>query len=149
MSWRWNTFSNPAYGSGWAFRTGASTERGPGSSRAHGEVTSADIVAAQAYIKQLPNAENSGFVRQYVSRMEAPDENTVIYHLNSPLAYLFSSTYLANPTSQPMIPKEMLDVLDTTPAVGSRTTQTRQLRTWATTSGAVLKAAASAEPLAA
>ncbi len=83
------------------------------------KVTSADILASQAYIKALPNAENSGFVRQYVTRMEAPDETTVVYHLNSPLAYLFSSTYLANPTSQPIIPKEMLDVLDTTPAVGS------------------------------
>ena len=83
------------------------------------KVTSADILATQAYVKTLPNAENSGFVRQYVSRMEAPDENTVIYNLTSPLAYAFSSTYLANPTAQPMIPKEMLDVLDTTPAVGS------------------------------
>ncbi|MGE0057658.1 MAG: ABC transporter substrate-binding protein [Dehalococcoidia bacterium] len=83
------------------------------------KVTSADILATQAYVKTLPNAENSGFVRQYVTKMEAPDENTVIYNLSSPLAYAFSSTYLANPTAQPMIPKEMLDVLDTAPAVGS------------------------------
>ncbi|MGE0057655.1 MAG: ABC transporter substrate-binding protein [Dehalococcoidia bacterium] len=83
------------------------------------KVTSADIVATQQYIKQMTNAENSGFIRQYVTRYEAPDENTVIYHLNSPLAYLFSSTYMANPTSQPMLPKEILDVIDSTPAIGS------------------------------
>ena len=67
-------------------------------------------------MKALPNAENSGFPRTYVSRMEAPDDNTVVYHLTSPLAYLFASTYLANPTAQPIIPKEMLPNLDTTAA---------------------------------
>jgi ABC-type transport system substrate-binding protein len=70
-------------------------------------------------VKQLPNAENSGFVRQYVARMEAPDANTVVYHLTSPYAYTFASTALCNPTAQMIIPKEMLATLDTTPAIGS------------------------------
>ena len=82
-------------------------------------VTSADILATQEYVKALPNAENSSFQRIFVDRMEAPDANTIIYHLKQPSAYLFSSTYLANPTAQPIIPKEMLDILDTTPAIGS------------------------------
>jgi ABC-type transport system substrate-binding protein len=82
-------------------------------------VTSEDIVATQEYVRALPNAENSGFVRQYVDRMEAPDKNTVIYHLTVPYAYTFASTALCNPTAQPIIPKEMLPVLDETPAIGS------------------------------
>jgi len=82
-------------------------------------VTSEDILATQAYVKQLPNAENSGFIRQYVDRMEAPDANTVIYHLKVPYAYTFASTALCNPTAQPIIPKELLGSLDTTPAIGS------------------------------
>ncbi len=83
------------------------------------KVTSEDILATQAYVKQLPNAENSGFVRQYVSRMEAPDANTVVYHLTKPYAYTFASTSLCNPTAQMMMPKEMLGNLDTTPPIGS------------------------------
>jgi peptide/nickel transport system substrate-binding protein len=83
------------------------------------KVSSSDIKAMVEYAKALSNAENSGFLRNYVTTVDAPDEETVIYNLKSPLAYLFSSTYMANPTSQPMIPKEMLPVLDTHPAVGS------------------------------
>ena len=83
------------------------------------KVTSEDILATQAYVKQLPNAENSGFVRQYVARMEAPDANTVVYHLTVPYAYTFASTALCNPTAQMIIPKEMLGGLDTTPPIGS------------------------------
>jgi peptide/nickel transport system substrate-binding protein len=83
------------------------------------KVVAADIKAMVEYAKALPNAENSGFLRNYVKSVDTPSEDTVVYNLSSPLAYLFSSTYLANPTSQPMIPKEMLEVLDTHPAVGS------------------------------
>ncbi|MGE0057656.1 MAG: ABC transporter substrate-binding protein [Dehalococcoidia bacterium] len=83
------------------------------------KVLSSDIKAMAEYAKALPNAENSGFLRSYVTSIDTPSEDTVVYNLKSPLAYLFSSTYLANPTSQPIIPKEMLDVLDTHPAVGS------------------------------
>lgn len=82
-------------------------------------VTAQDIVATQDYVKALPNAENSSFQRLFVERMEAPDAKTVIYHLKKPSAYLFSSTYLANPTAQPIIPKDMLEVLDTAPPIGS------------------------------
>jgi ABC-type transport system substrate-binding protein len=83
------------------------------------KVMSSDIKAEVEYAKALANAENSGFLRNYVTSVDTPAEDTVVYNLKSPLAYLFSSTYMANPTSQPIIPKEMLDVLDTHPAVGS------------------------------
>ncbi|MGE0059291.1 MAG: ABC transporter substrate-binding protein [Dehalococcoidia bacterium] len=82
-------------------------------------VTAADIVATQEYVKTLPNAENSQFQRTFVDRWEAPDANTVIIHLSKPSAYLLSSTYLANPTAQPIIPKELLSSLDTTLPIGS------------------------------
>jgi peptide/nickel transport system substrate-binding protein len=83
------------------------------------KVVSSDIKAEVEYAKALANAENSGFLRNYVTSVDTPAEDTVVYNLKSSLSYLFSSTYLANPTSQPMIPKEMLEVLDTHPAVGS------------------------------
>src|SRR5690606_31382689 len=44
---------------------------------------------------------------------------TVVFNLTKPFAYLFSSTMLANPTGQMIIPKEMLAGLDTTPPIGS------------------------------
>ncbi len=83
------------------------------------KVRASDIVATQNYVKALPNAENSGFQRNYLDRVEAPDDTTVIYYLKSPLAYALSASYLANATAQPIIPEEMLSVLDTSPAVGS------------------------------
>src|SRR5690606_27707720 len=82
-------------------------------------VKASDIVATQEYIKQLANAENSGFQRGYLDSIEAPDDNTVVMHLSRPAAYLFSTRFLANPTGQPIIPAEMIDVLETHPAVGS------------------------------
>lgn len=83
------------------------------------KVLASDIVATQNYVKGLPNAENSNFQRTFLDSAEAPNDTTVVYNLKVPAAYLFSSTYLANPTAQPIIPKELLDVIETTPAVGS------------------------------
>jgi ABC-type transport system substrate-binding protein len=82
-------------------------------------VLASDIVATQEYVKNLPNAENSQFQRTFVDHWEAPDDSTVVIVLKQPSAYLLSSTYLANPTAQPIIPKELLANLDTTPPVGS------------------------------
>lgn len=82
-------------------------------------VVASDVVATQEYVRNLPNAENSQFQRTFVDRWEAPDDLTVIIHLKQPSAYLFSSTYLANPTAQPIIPRELLGALDTTPPIGS------------------------------
>jgi ABC-type transport system substrate-binding protein len=83
------------------------------------KVLASDIVESQNYVRTLPQAENSNFQRTFLDRVEAPDDTTVVYHLKQPSAYLFSSTYLANPTSQPIVPKEMLAAMDSTPAVGS------------------------------
>jgi ABC-type transport system substrate-binding protein len=83
------------------------------------KVVASDIVNYQNYVKGLANAENAQFQRVFLDRAEAPNETTVIYHLKQPSAYLFSSTYLANPTAQPIVPKEIVDNIETTPAVGS------------------------------
>ena len=79
------------------------------------KVVASDIVATQEYVKQMTNPENAGFQRNFLDRIEAPNDNTVIFHLKNPTAYLFSSTYLANPTAQPIIPKEMLPQIDRNP----------------------------------
>jgi peptide/nickel transport system substrate-binding protein len=82
-------------------------------------VKASDIVNYQNYIKALPNAENSNFQRVFLDSAEAPNDTTVVYNLKVPSAYLFSSTYLANPTAQPIVPKEVVDNIEQTPAVGS------------------------------
>ncbi|MGE0686615.1 MAG: ABC transporter substrate-binding protein [Dehalococcoidia bacterium] len=82
-------------------------------------VVASDIVAYQNYVKGLANAENSNFQRVFLDRVEAPNDTTVVFNLKAPSAYLFSSTYLANPTAQPIVPKEVVENIEQTPAVGS------------------------------
>jgi peptide/nickel transport system substrate-binding protein len=82
-------------------------------------VKASDIVNYQNYVKGLSNAENALFQRTFLDSVEAPNDTTVIYNLKTPSAYLFSSTYLANPTAQPIVPKEVVDDIEHTPAVGS------------------------------
>jgi peptide/nickel transport system substrate-binding protein len=82
-------------------------------------VKASDIVNYQNYIAGLANAENSNFQRVFLDNAEAPNDTTLIYNLKVPSAYLFSSTYLANPTAQPIVPKEIVDNIEQTPAVGS------------------------------
>jgi ABC-type transport system substrate-binding protein len=83
------------------------------------KVLASDIVATQAYIQKSTTAYLSNFQRTFLDHCEAPDDTTVVWYMKQPYAYLFSSTGFAEPSSQPIIPKEMLEVLDTHPAVGS------------------------------
>jgi peptide/nickel transport system substrate-binding protein len=82
-------------------------------------VKASDIVAYQEYVRDLPNAENSGFQRIYMDKVEAPDDTTVIFTLKQPYAYLTSFSMLSSATEQVIVPEEMLDVLESHPAVGS------------------------------
>jgi peptide/nickel transport system substrate-binding protein len=82
-------------------------------------VVASDIANYQEYVKGLSNAENAQFQRVFLDRVEAPNDRTVVYNLKQPSAYLLSSTYLANPTAQPIVPKEVVDNIEQTPAVGS------------------------------
>jgi ABC-type transport system substrate-binding protein len=82
-------------------------------------VKASDIVAYQKYVGSIPDAENNVFQRNFLDSAEAPDDNTVVYHLKNPSAYLYSTRYLANPSAQPIVPQEMIDILDTHTPVGS------------------------------
>jgi peptide/nickel transport system substrate-binding protein len=81
-------------------------------------VKASDIVAVQNHVKTLTGAENS-FQNTILDRAEAPDDNTVIYKLKAPTAYLFTSRLLGHPGPQAIIPPETFGSLATAKQVGS------------------------------
>jgi peptide/nickel transport system substrate-binding protein len=81
-------------------------------------VKASDIVAVQNHVKTLTGAESS-FQNTILDRAEAPDENTVIYKLKAPTAYLFTSRLLGHPGPQAIIPPETFGNLATARQVGS------------------------------
>ena len=83
------------------------------------KVLASDIVATQNYVKQSTTAYLSNFQRTFVDRVEAPNDTTLVWHMKTPYAYTFSATGFAEPSSQSIIPKELLDILETAPAIGS------------------------------
>lgn len=79
-----------------------------------------DVVATQKYVQTVPNAYDANFQRNYMASVDAPDEQTIIFKLKRPNAYVFGSQMLGINTSQVIIPTEMLEKdLNTTPPVGS------------------------------
>jgi peptide/nickel transport system substrate-binding protein len=81
-------------------------------------VKASDIVAVQNHVKTLTGAESS-FQNTILDRAEAPDENTVVYKLKAPTAYLFTSRLLGHPGPQAIIPPETFGSLATARQVGS------------------------------
>jgi peptide/nickel transport system substrate-binding protein len=81
-------------------------------------VKASDIVAVQNHVKTLTGAESS-FQNTLLDKAEAPDDNTVIYRLKAPTAYLFTSRLLGHPGPQAIIPPETFANLATAKQVGS------------------------------
>jgi peptide/nickel transport system substrate-binding protein len=82
------------------------------------DVVAEDVVMVQDYVKNVAGAENS-FQTQVLERAEAPDDRTVIYRLQRPTAYLFTSRMLGHPGPQAIVPHETFDNLATAQQVGS------------------------------
>lgn len=82
-------------------------------------VLTEDIVADQAYVKQLASAFSRSFQVDFLDRAEATDARTIVFHLKKPNPYLFGTNQLGNATSQAIVPREMLANLDTAEPIGS------------------------------
>ncbi len=79
-----------------------------------------DVVQMQEYILQEAGAINTAFQQFSLASMEAPDDRTVIFHLQRPNAYLFSGTQLGFPPNHCIVPSELiLGDLNQTEPVGS------------------------------
>ncbi len=82
-------------------------------------VTADDVVKSQLYVRDNPAAQDRSFQVASMQNVEAPDAQTVVFKLKEPNAYLFSATQLTYPQSTCIIPRELLDNLDTAWPVGS------------------------------
>ena len=91
-------------------------DRAPVSGRA---VVADDIIRTQTYGRDNPRATERSFQTGALQSMEAPDDQTVVFKLKAPIAYLFSQSKLSTANSQAIIPRELLDSLDTAWQIGS------------------------------
>jgi peptide/nickel transport system substrate-binding protein len=80
-------------------------DRAPVSGR---DVKASDVVGTQLLAKGLDGADNP-FQRNSLDTIEAPDDLTIVMHLQAPNAYLFTGRQLGTPTSQAIIPEELHD----------------------------------------
>jgi peptide/nickel transport system substrate-binding protein len=62
---------------------------------------------------------NRSFQTTSMASVEAPDDNTVVFKLQKPNAYLFTGTQLGEEANGSIIPVELMDKLDTTKSIGS------------------------------
>lgn len=83
-------------------------------------VTAEDVVAGEIYSRDVPNAYDANFHRNYMESVTAPDARTVVFKLKQPNFYIFGSQMFGLNTNHLIIPKEILAMdMATTPPVGS------------------------------
>ncbi len=76
-------------------------------------VTSEDVAESNYYVRDNERAINRTFQTQSMEDIESPDDQTVIFNLTGPNAYLFSGTQLVDPGASCIFPREILGDLDT------------------------------------
>jgi peptide/nickel transport system substrate-binding protein len=81
-------------------------------------VKASDIKAVHEYVKATAVA-NRSFQTTSMQSVEAPDDNTVVFKLQKPNAYLFTGTQLGEEANGSIIPVELIDKLDTAKSIGS------------------------------
>ena len=91
-------------------------DRAPVSGRV---VDGEDVVKTHVYIRDEPRSTIKFFETLSMQNATAPDAQTVSFKLKQPNAYVFSGTQLCHPAASCIIPREMLDTLDTSPQIGS------------------------------
>ncbi len=91
-------------------------DRAPVSGRA---VEAEDIVALHLYTLNEDLAHSRSFQTSLMDTIEAPDDRTVVFTLKRPSAYLWSPEQLDYPGANCIIPRELLDDLNTAEPIGS------------------------------
>jgi peptide/nickel transport system substrate-binding protein len=71
-------------------------------------VEAEDIVTMQRYSRDEEKAENRAFQTASMESVEAPDDQTVVFRLQQPNAYLFSGTQLGLASNNCIIPRELV-----------------------------------------
>jgi ABC-type transport system substrate-binding protein len=66
-----------------------------------------DVVQMQNYVLEEPGAINKTFQQFSMESVEAPDDRTVVFHLQRPNAYLFTGTQLGFPYNHCIVPSEL------------------------------------------
>ncbi len=82
------------------------------------DVKASDIKAVQEYVRDTATA-NRSFQTQSMDTIEAPDDKTLVIHLQKPNAYLVTATQLGDSANWGIIPNEILDQIDSSKSIGS------------------------------
>jgi peptide/nickel transport system substrate-binding protein len=92
-------------------------------------VEAEDIVEMHHYVRGEDQAHNPGFQRNIMDTVEATDDRTIVFTLQQPSAYLFSSFELGNAANTGIIPRELVtgDFENTEP-VGSGPWQVKAIQ---------------------